>query len=111
MTKGKDRNPIAWTLILILLVSGCAVSQPEFEATAPSAWRAISAGKTREAAAFYEAAAQEAERSALSSTFPQQHWEHASAAYKYASQLARQTGDFQKALRLRRKGDGDRPED
>src|SRR5215510_903067 len=97
MTKGKDRNPIAWTIILILLVSGCAVSQPEFEATAPSAWRAISAGKTREAAAFYEAAAQEAERGALSSTFPQQQWERASAAYAFACRMALQSGDYQKA--------------
>ena len=98
MIKAKDRNTVARTIILILLLSGCAVSQPEFEATAPSAWRALSAGRTKESLAFYESAAQEAERSALASTFPQQHWEHASAAYKYAAQLARQTGDFQKAL-------------
>jgi CHAT domain-containing protein len=98
MIKAKKRNAVAWTIILILLVSGCAISQPEFEATAPSAWRALSAGKTKEALAFYEAAAQEAERSALSSTFPQQHWEHASAAYKYASRVALQSGDFQKSL-------------
>jgi CHAT domain-containing protein len=98
MTKGKDRNPIAWTIILILLVSGCAVSQPEFEISGLSVRRAIYAGRTKEALAFYEAAAQEAERSALSSTFPQQQWERASAAYKYASQTARQSGDFQKAL-------------
>src|SRR5262245_21654803 len=98
MTKGKDRNPIAWNIILILLVSGCAVSQPEFEISGLSARRAIYAGKTKEALAFYEAGAQEAERSALSSTSPQQHWEQASTAYKYASDLARQSGDLQKAL-------------
>jgi tetratricopeptide (TPR) repeat protein len=98
MIKAKDRNTVAWTIILILLVSGCAVSQPEFETTGPSLRTAISAGKTQEALAFYEAEAQEAEQSALSSTSSQQQWERASAAYKYASRMALHSGNPQKAL-------------
>ena len=86
------------TIFVFLFVSGCTVEQPRFETTAISSWGAVSRGEPREALAAYESQALEAEKSALSSMFPQQYWEAAALAYKYAARAARNSGQLQKAI-------------
>src|SRR5262249_52769206 len=52
----------------------------------------------KEALTSYEAQAQEAEKNAQESLFPQQYWREAALAYGRAARAARQTGQLQKAI-------------
>ncbi len=76
--------------LLLILASGCAIQEPKFEVTGPSKRRAILRGETKEALAFNESTALEAER--------QKHWKTATNAYVQASDLARNSGQIQNAI-------------
>ena len=82
--------------IVLLLSAGCAIPpEAKFEVTGPSKRRAILRGETKEALAFYESTALEAER--------QKHWKTAIKAYLQASDLARNSGQIQNAIKYAEK--------
>src|SRR3990167_184245 len=91
----------AWetAAMVFLFASSCTIPQSEqYEATAVSWRKAFSRGQIKEALTSYEAQAQEAEKSARASLFPQQYWKAASAAYKWAAEAARFSGQLQKSI-------------
>jgi CHAT domain-containing protein len=83
-------------LILLLFASSCAI--PEFQATDSSTYRAVVRGKTKEALASLEAQAQEAEKNASASWFPQAYWVAAAEAYSWASTVAIYSGRLEKSI-------------
>ena len=85
-------------ILLLFLITGCAVEQPKFEATPASTGRALLRGEIKEAMASYESQAREAEKNAAASSFPRQYWEAATDAYRQASSAARQSGQLQEAI-------------
>ena len=93
-------NVLSRMTIVLLTISciGCAIEQPKFEVTATSTEAALVRGDVKEALAFYEARAQEAEKSAEASWFPQQYWDAATWAYIEASRSAGYTGQLQKQV-------------
>ncbi len=82
--------------LLLLFASSCAV--PKFEGTFTSTHRALLRGEIKEALAFYETQAQEAEKNAATSWFPQQYWGAAVRAYLEAARAARLSGQLQKSI-------------
>lgn len=95
----RSGHKLAWrivaTAIILLLSASCAIQEPKFEATGASVRRAILRGETKEALAFNESTALEAER--------QKHWETATNAYLQASDLARNSGQIQNAIKYAEK--------
>jgi hypothetical protein len=95
---GKVKRPsfTRLALLIIPLISSCAVEQSKFDvhlsARSVTAMTALSAGEIKEVIAFYEAAAREAEKNAAGSWFPQQYWVAATVAYSQASIAARFSG-------------------
>jgi CHAT domain-containing protein len=83
-------------LILLLFASSCTI--PEFQATDWSTYRAVVSGKTKEALASLEAQAQEAEKNASASWFPQAYWVAAANAYSRASTAAIYSGRLEKSI-------------
>src|SRR5215813_12149893 len=81
---------------LLLLAVGCSV--PKYQPTIASYRQAIVRGELKEALAFYEAQAREAEKNAQRSLFPQQYWQAATQAYSWAANAAREAGQLQKAI-------------
>ena len=73
---------------LLLFASSCAV--PKFEATSVSTRRAIERGDAKEALAFHEAEAKEAEK--------RSNWEAATNSYIQAATAAGSAGQLQKAI-------------
>jgi CHAT domain-containing protein len=82
--------------LMLFFVSSCAI--PEFQATDWSIHRAVVRGQTKEAVAFLAAQAQEAEKNASASWFPQQYWVAATEAYSRASTVARYSGQLEKSI-------------
>ncbi len=82
----------------LLFTSSCAIEQSRFEAAANVARQALLRGELKEALASYETQAVQAEKSATTSSFPQQYLESAYGAYLYASSAARLTGQLQKSI-------------
>jgi CHAT domain-containing protein/tetratricopeptide (TPR) repeat protein len=89
-------------VLLPILFVGCAVSEPRFEIALVNSGlptrRALLRGETKEALAFYEAEARQAEKNAAASWFPQQDWVIATVAYREASRAAYHSGQLQKAI-------------
>lgn len=89
-------------LLLSIVFIGCAISEPRFEIdlvnSAIPTRKALVRGEIKEALAFYEAEARQAENNAAVSWFPQQDWVIATVAYREASSAARQSGELQKAI-------------
>ena len=89
-------------VLLPILFVGCAVSEPRFEIdfvnSALPTRRALLRGEIKEALAFYEAEARQAEKNAGASWFPQRDWVVATVAYREASSAARRSGQLQKAI-------------
>jgi tetratricopeptide (TPR) repeat protein len=83
----------------LLAISGCSVSKYQF---GEASYREASVnGETQEALTSYEAQAQEAEKNAQASLFPQQYrqyWQAAVDAYRLAGRAAREAGQLQKAI-------------
>ena len=79
----------AWvaSTLLLLFVQSCSV--PRYQPTYFSTFRALLRGEINEALASYESQAQEAEKNAASSWFPQEYWKSATSAYTEASRAAR----------------------
>jgi tetratricopeptide (TPR) repeat protein len=87
----------AWLVLLsTLFVSSCAVSK--FDGSNASLRSAVLRGEIKDALAFYEAEAQQAEKDATSSSFPQQYWGAAVGAYLQAADAARFAGQLQNAI-------------
>lgn len=82
----------------LLFASSVAMSQSKFEATYSSTYKALVQGKIKEALASLESQAQEAERNATTSWFPQRYWEAATDAYREAARAARFSGQLQKSI-------------
>jgi CHAT domain-containing protein len=82
--------------LMIFFTSSCAVS--EFQITDLITYRAVVRGKTMEALASVVAQAQEAEKNASTSWFPQQYWVAATEAYSRASTLANHSGQLEKSI-------------
>jgi CHAT domain-containing protein len=86
-------------LAALLIGSGCAVEQPSrFETTSASTRRALQRGEIKEALAFHESKARQAEQEAGASSSPQPLWESAMVHYKEAARAARLSGQVQKML-------------
>ena len=81
---------------LLLLAAGCSV--PKYQPTVAAYRQAVLQGELKEALASYEAQAQEAEKNAQRSLFPQQYWQAAAEAYGRAARAAQETGQLQKAI-------------
>ena len=97
----KLRSALSVFLLSIAFI-GCAISEPRFEidlvnSSIPTR-KALVRGEIKEALAFYEAEARQAENNAAVSWFPQQDWVIATVAYREASSAARQSGELQKAI-------------
>jgi len=84
--------------LFCLAAAGCAVQQPRFDGTVASLRSALLRGEIKDALAFYEAEARQAEKNATSSSFPQQYWRAAIGAYLRAAQAASYAGQLQKAI-------------
>jgi len=84
------------SLGLLLPTTSCGV--PQYPPSHGTSYRAILRGEVREALASYEAQAEEAEKNAAASWFPQYDWGTASAAYVQASVLAQRSGQLQKGV-------------
>src|SRR5262245_10646961 len=97
----KLNTRLSVVLLLIVLV-GCTVSEPRFDVALVNSGiptrRALLRGEIKEALAFYEAAAKQAEKNAAASWFPERDWVVATVAYREASVAARQSGQLQKAI-------------
>ena len=89
-------------VLLLIFFVGCAVSEPRFEIdlvhSEITTRRALLRGEIKEALAFYEAEATQAEKNALASWFPQRDWVIATVAYREASSTALKSGELQKAI-------------
>lgn len=95
------KKPLKFTCLAflpLLFASNCAVQEPQFQLTYASTRRALLRGEIKEALAFYESQAREAEKNAEASRFSGQHWENATAAYTEAARAAWLTGQLQKAI-------------
>jgi len=90
--------------LMLFFASSCAI--PEFQATDWSTYRAVVHGKTGEALASLAAQAQEAEKNASASWFPQGYWIAATAAYNQASTAAMLSGQLEKSIALGEKALG-----
>jgi tetratricopeptide (TPR) repeat protein len=88
--------------VMLFFASSCAVSEPRFEVdlvnSAIPTRRALLRGEIKEALAFYEAEARQAEKNAAVSWFPERDWVVATVAYREASNAALQTGQLEKAI-------------
>jgi CHAT domain-containing protein/tetratricopeptide (TPR) repeat protein len=88
--------------VMLFFASSCAVSEPPFEVdlvnSAIPTRRALLRGEIKEALAFYEAEARQAEKNAAASWFPERDWVVATVAYREASSAALQTGQLEKAI-------------
>src|SRR4030095_13384800 len=82
--------------LMLLFASSCAIS--EFQATDWSIHRVIVRGQTKEALASLEAQAQEEEKNASASWFPQAYWIAATEAYSQASTAAIFSGQLEKSI-------------
>src|SRR5262245_49953758 len=89
-----ERGVIA--ALMLFFASSCAI--PEFQATDWSTNKAVVRGKTKEALASLEAQAQEAEKNASVSWFPQAYWVAATQAYSQASKAAIYSGQLEKSI-------------
>jgi CHAT domain-containing protein len=89
-------------VLLPIFFVGCAVSEPRFEIDLVNSGlptrRALLRGETKEALAFYEAEARQAETNATASWFPERDWAIATVAYREASRAALHSGQLQKAI-------------
>jgi CHAT domain-containing protein/Tfp pilus assembly protein PilF len=89
-------------VLLPIFFVGCAVSEPRFEIDLVNSGlptrRALLRGETKEALAFYEAEARQAEKNATASWFPERDWAIATVAYREASRAALHSGQLQKAI-------------
>ncbi len=83
-------------LVILVFTSSCAV--PKFQPSYGTSYGALSRGELKETLASYEVQAQEAEKSAAVSWFPQFYWGNATIAYVEASRLAQWSGQFQKGI-------------
>jgi CHAT domain-containing protein len=97
------KHPSFACLILVIIpLTGCAVSEPRFEVDLVNSGiptrRALLRGEIKEALAFYEAEAKQAEKNAAASWFPEQDWVVATVAYREASRAAYHSGQLQKAI-------------
>src|SRR5262249_48870362 len=95
------RKTIIWTAVLslFLVVSGCAVQQAKFGSSNASRLSALAGGEIKDALAFYEGQAQEAEKSAANGGLSSQYyWGVSINAYVQAADAARDTGQLQKAI-------------
>src|SRR5262245_51609449 len=81
---------------LPLLAIGCFV--PKYQPTEAAYHQAVVRAELREALASYEAQAQEAEKNASTSWFPQQYWIVATEAYSRASTAAIFNGQLEKSI-------------
>ncbi len=72
--------------------------QLKFEVSYASSRLALLSGEVKEALASFESQAQEAEKNAAASSFPQQYWKLASANYREASRTAFFSGQLQKSI-------------
>ena len=92
----KLRSALQAVLLLSFVFNGCAISEPRFEIdlvnSAIPTRKALVRGEIKEALAFYEAEAKQAENNAVVSWFPQQDWVIATVAYREASSAARHSG-------------------
>jgi tetratricopeptide (TPR) repeat protein len=82
--------------LMLFFVSSCAI--PEFQATDWSIHRAVVRGQTKQALAFLAAQAQEAEKNASASWFPQAYWATATEAYSRASTAALYSGRLEESI-------------
>jgi CHAT domain-containing protein len=93
-----------WVIValMLFLTSSCAVSELRFEVDLVNSGiptrRALLRGEIKEALAFYEAEARQAEKNAAASWFPERDWVVATVAYREASSAALQTGQLEKAI-------------
>ena len=87
---------------MLFFASSCAVSEPRFEVDLVNSGiptrRALLRGEIKEALAFYEAEAKQAEKNAAASWFPERDWAIATVAYREASRAAHHSGQLQKAI-------------
>jgi len=81
---------------LPLFAIGCSV--PKYRPTEASYRQAIVRGELKEALASFEAQAQEAEKNASTSWFPQQYWIAATEVYGLASSAALYSGQLEKSI-------------
>jgi len=79
-------------------MEGCSTPRPEFETKVSSFRAAESTARVREALAFYESQAQQAEKQASANLSAKQYWEVASRNYAFASRAAKSIGDLQKSI-------------
>jgi CHAT domain-containing protein/Tfp pilus assembly protein PilF len=97
----KHNTGLSVVLLPILFV-GCAVVEPRFEIDLVNSGiptrKALVRGEIKEALAFYEAEAKQAEKNAAASWFPERDWVITTVAYREASSAARQSGQLQKAI-------------
>src|SRR6516165_4455160 len=84
------------SLSLSLFATSCSV--PKYQPTAAPYEQAIVRGELKEALAFFETLAQQAEESASASWFPQEYWVTAAEAYSQASTAAFFTGQLEKSI-------------
>src|SRR5690348_9669204 len=88
--------------LMAIVFMGCAVSEPRFEIdlvnSAIPTRKALVRGEIKEALAFYEIEARQAQKNAAVSWFPERDWVRAIVAYREASSAARQSGELQKAI-------------
>ena len=91
-------KPVVLLVSLSLPLFGIGCSIPKYQPTVGSYRQAILQGQLKEALTSYEAQAQEEEKNAQGSLFPQQYWQAAADAYRLAAQAARDAGQLQKAI-------------
>lgn len=84
--------------LALLFSSSCATSESKYETTLASALRPIVRGETKQALASYESQAQETEKNAAASTFPEYYWAVAAGAYTAAANAAWFSGQLQKSI-------------
>lgn len=82
--------------LFLLFALSCSV--PKLEADPASRNRAVLRGEIRETLAAYESQAQESEKNAAASFFPQRHWEDAARNYLEAAATAKLSGQLQKSI-------------
>jgi CHAT domain-containing protein len=96
--KSKMKTSSLSFLLASFLFAACSTEQANFQLDTTAVRAALVRGEVKEALAFYEARAQEAEKNAASSSFPQQYWEAAANAYDLAERSARSSGQLQKSI-------------
>ena len=85
---------LAASVLFVLFTSSCSVSRPEFETTISSFRASESTGRLKEALAFYESQAQQAEKQATQNPSENRYWKTAAVNYNFAARAAKSGGDY-----------------